>query len=215
MFKGAVFDLDGTLVDTEAFCLRSWTEALKPFGIEFTEKDYMDFVGKTRTIIAPGIIKKYGLDMGADALLKTRKDVLARFLRTEPIRIMPFAEEAVQYFIGRNTPVALATGSSMDETQTKLERTGLGRFFRTIVTRDDVVNGKPHMETYDKITKMLGIEPKACITFEDTLAGVQSAKRTGLACVAIPNALTKHQDFSIADFVAKDLQEAIEWVKKR
>jgi HAD superfamily hydrolase (TIGR01509 family) len=215
MFKAAVFDLDGTLLDTEKFCIQAWRGALEPFGVSLTKEDYLDYVGKTRTVIAPALVKRFNLDTGPEPLLKKRAEIVYEFLKTEPIKLMPHAEEAVKHFTERGVPIALATGSSMDETTIKLNSTGLNRFFKTIVTRSDIENGKPHPETYERAIKLLGVRPEDCVAFEDTVPGTESAKSAGLNCVAIPNEFTIKQDFSHVNFVAKDLKEAIEWIKKQ
>jgi HAD superfamily hydrolase (TIGR01509 family) len=211
--KAVIFDLDGVLVDTEALHYRAWVEALKKFGVKFTEKEYMDYVGQGIRQIAHDLAERYGLDF--DKFFSERRRLGSEIIDAEKKpRIMPFAKEALEFFRESKMKMALASGGYRDGVDTKVSRSGLAGYFGAIVSLSDVGYGKPHPDVYIEASKMLGVRPEECLAFEDTAAGVQSAKSAGMTCFAIPNRFTENQDFSIADRVFPSLKEAMAHVKR-
>jgi len=93
-----------------------------------------------------------------------------------------------------------------------MEKTGLRRFFSFFITEQDVKNLKPHPEPYLKAVDLSGCSKEQCLVLEDSYRGVQSAKAAGLTCYAIPDVLTKVQDFSVADKVLGGISEVPEIV---
>jgi len=215
MIKGAIFDLDGLLIDTEKFQRESWIEILKPFGAHVTKEEYFEYSGKTGKFIEAGIIKNHNLQTKKGALLEKKEKLLLEWLKTKKIEILPFGKEAIKFFSEREMKVAVCSSSPRDELKLKLRRTGLSPFFKVVVSRDDVERGKPHPDMYLLAAKEIGLKPEECIAFEDTQYGMESAKSAGMVCLAVPNELSRKQDFSRADGVFKNLKEAIDWIKEK
>lgn len=212
ILKGAVFDVDGVLVDTEGFQWEGWVEVLKPFGIPFPKEDYMQYAGKTGSIIERELIERFGLDVENGSLLKKKEQLLLTWLKSRPIRLLPYAREAVKYFKDRDLKVAVVSGAPLEEVELKLRKAGVYDLFEALVSRDDVKRSKPYPDGYLCGAKKLVVAPSACVAFEDTQYGVESAKSAGMACVAIPSDCSANQDFSRANVVVPSLKEACEWV---
>jgi HAD superfamily hydrolase (TIGR01509 family) len=215
MFKAAIFDLDGTLIETEYLQWQGWADILKPFGVVLSKNEYLHYGGKSAKAVESELVKKYKLNVKEGELRLKKEALLLEWFRTKPIKLTPYAREAVEHFIKKGWKVGLITGGPRPETVLKLERSGLLGLFKTIVTRDDVKRGKPYPDVYILGMKKLGVKPGECVAFEDTQYGLQSAKAAKVACVAIPQEYSAHQDFSKADAKAKDLKEAVDWVDRR
>jgi len=213
--EGAVFDLDGTLTDTEKLQFEGWAEVMKDLEVVLDRSKYFKYAGKTGTIVDRELIVDHDIDIEPGTLKMRKEKLLIEWLNSRSIELMPYALEAVAFFRRKGIPVAVATGAPREQVTPKLTRTGLKDLFNAVVTRSDVRNGKPHPETYKKACGMIDAEPNRCIAFEDTLGGAMSAKDAGLICIAVPTDLTKGQDFSFTDYTAKDLRDAIEWVKSK
>ena len=214
MLKGAIFDLDGLLVDTESLQWQGWGEVLKPFGISLSKEDYLKYAGKAGKIIEAELIKDYNLNIKKSSLLKEKEDLLLKWLRAKPLKAFSFAKEAIKFFKKFKIKVAVVSGGPRNEVEFKLKKIKLYHLIDVIISGSDVKKGKPNPDIYLLGVEKLNLKPKDCISFEDTEYGVKSAKSAGLICVAIPNEFSKKQNFSKANAKFNNLREAIDWVKK-
>ncbi|MFH0836676.1 MAG: HAD family phosphatase [Candidatus Aenigmatarchaeota archaeon] len=212
-FKGVIFDLDGVLVDTEYNHWQGWIKALKPFGITLSKEEYSNYSGKSGDVIEKLLIEKHRLPKVQ--LEKEKENIMTKFFSENKIKTMHFAKESILFFKKNKFKLAVATSSPRDQAITKLRNTGLIDFFNSITARDDVKKGKPYPDIYIHSIKQLGLEPKQCIAFEDTQSGVESAKAAGLYCIAIPTEISLKQNFSKADTVFNNLEQAINHLKGR
>lgn len=214
MLRGAIFDLDGVLIETEHFQWQGWVEVLRPHGVTLNEQEYLAYAGKSGNIIEAELIRRYGLKVPKGHLLEGKEKLLIKWFSTEPLNKMPYAMEAVRFFVDHGIPTAVASSGPRDEVVLKLDRTGLLPLFRHVVSRDDVSRGKPHPDIYIAACKKLGLSPADCVSFEDTQYGVESAKGAGTVCFAVPNKFSLGQDFSRADGKFNSLAEAIAHIRK-
>ena len=131
------------------------------------------------------------------------------WFHTKPFPLMPYAFEAINFFLERNIKIACASSGTKDEVHLKLKKSGFLSLFPIIATGSDVLRGKPFPDIYTFAVNSLKLKPENCLAFEDTQYGVAAAKSAGLRCFAIPNEFTHEQDFSRADAVFENLKEAI------
>ena len=213
--EGAVFDLDGTLTDTEKLQFEGWAEVMKDLEVVLDREKYFKYAGKTGAIVDKNLIEDHGLNVEPGTLKMKKEKLLIDWLNSRPLELMPYAKEAIGFFRRKGIRVAIATGAPREQVTPKIEKTGIGGLFDAIVTRSDVKIGKPHPETYIRACEMIDAKPERCVAFEDTLSGARSAKDAGLICIAVPTDLTKGQDFSFADYEAESLKDAVEWIKRK
>jgi HAD superfamily hydrolase (TIGR01509 family) len=214
--KGVIFDLDGTVLDTEVYQYLGWVEPLKELGIKFTEEEYIKYVGKPSPVIDPLLIRNYNLKIKEGSLLAKKMALLEKWFRTRELEFMPYAREAIDFFHRNGIKLAIASGGSREETTMKLRKKGILSMFDFISSgSDDVKRGKPEPDIYIHSLKGLGLEKGEVIVFEDTRDGMMSAKSAGIKCFVIPNRFTRNQDFSEADRVFPSLKEAVDFVRER
>jgi beta-phosphoglucomutase-like phosphatase (HAD superfamily) len=215
MLKAAVFDLDGVLVDTEDIHFRGWQEALRANSILLTREEYFQYAGRRGDEIEHMLIKVHHLAAPSGTILQRKTEWMGRWLRANAIPLMPYAKEAVNCFIAKGIPVAVASGGTPEEVELKLRKTGLRDFFHTVVSGNDVKNGKPHPEMYRRVAASLGVATDRCVAFEDTQYGVEAARNAGMQCIAIPTPFSSAQDFTRANAVCSDMEAAIKFCADR
>lgn len=212
--EGVIFDLDGVLVDTEYFQWQGWVEVLKPFEKSLSKEEYFKYAGKQGSDIESALIIDLNLPLSKNTLLEKKEKLLINWFETKTLECMPFAKEAVEYFHHKNLKLACASGGPRNEVELKLQKKGLFPLFQEVVSGTDVERGKPFPDIYLLATEKLGLKPEQCLAFEDTQYGVAAAKAAGLTCFAIPSEYSSQQDFSEADGVFGNLQEAVSFLSK-
>jgi len=205
MFKALIFDMDGTLVDSERVHCRAWSETLSSYGISAPPfEEFGRYVGVSDESMAVEFVESGGLDVGPDRLLDEKR---ARY-RSLTTHIPLLA--GVNELLGRCNsvyPMAVASSSPHGEVMRILEQHGLKALFEHIVGGDMVANKKPDPEIYLKTAGLLGVEPESCLAFEDSGAGVAAARSAGMKVVAVPQHVTVDHDFSDADVRVASLLE--------
>ncbi len=203
-FAAAVFDVDGLLVDTE----RTWADAetalLARHGHVFTEDDRVATVGRPVDVAIPVYGRRIGLS--DDELPALRAELLELFAaEARAVEPQPGAGELVSALRGR-MPLAVASGSPRSVVEAVLGGVGLIDAFDVIVTADEVVEHKPSPEAYLRACRLLRVDPREAVAFEDSTPGIGSATAAGLYCVAVP---TAGADASAADLVLPSLDAVV------
>lgn len=213
MIKALLFDLDGTLVDSEIFHFECWNVILANYGLSLSHNDWLEHhAGVPMPNNAKTLIEKYNLPITHADLVKRRETLTNELLKTRDISLMPFVQEILEHGARKGLTLAVVTGSPRPDVDAILERKGLSRFFSTTVTRTDVINSKPHPESYELCLKILGLEKDECIVFEDTLNGIKSAKAAGLVCYAVQSNTREHHKLLGADKIFLNFAEVLKYL---
>jgi beta-phosphoglucomutase len=187
IFKGCIFDLDGVIVDTARYHFMAWKRLSDQLNIKFTEKDNERLKGVSRMdsleiILELGNMKPDRKKKEEFAALKN-KWYVEYISRMTPGEILPGSLEFIQEI--RNAGIKTAIGSASKNTPLILGRVGIEKLFDAVADGNVVHKAKPDPEVFLVAARMLEIEPKHCIVFEDAIAGVQAALNAGMTCVGI------------------------------
>lgn len=210
--KGVIFDLDGTLLDTEKYQWRGWLVAMEEMGVRLVPEDYLLYAGRSGKMIDEELIRRFGLSVSIGSILARKKELLMRWFEEEELIVYPFAEEAICHCRDNGYGIALCSGGDIEEVALKLERSGLGKYFEVVVSGSDVERNKPFPDIYMRTLSLMGMTPDNCLAVEDTQYGLQAAKDAGLRCFAVPHELSRGQDFSRADRVLDSLEGLIDYL---
>ena len=208
--KAILFDLDGTLFKTEAYQLKGWNEVLKKRGVVISPDDYFKYVGKTGSEVEKQIVHNYGLKITPGELVKEKEELLLKWFGESNLELMPYAQETIEFFSNHpDFKTAICTSGSKKEVMSKLEKNNLKDKFDLIITKDDVLRGKPAPDVYLEAIKRFNLQENQCLAVEDTEPGLESAKQAGAFCFVIPTEFSMNQDFSKADKILISLKDLI------
>ncbi|MFD2467621.1 HAD family hydrolase [Amycolatopsis silviterrae] len=194
MFAAALFDLDGTLVDTEPRSQAAWRRLFSQHGVALAGPLLASFAGRPgKTVLAENLHLFPG-DATVDDLFAE-----AMSYATSAAEPMPGAVELVQALHELGWPIGVVTSGTRDYANAELTALGVRPLFETVITAEDVSRGKPDPEGYLLGCTRLGAEPARTVVFEDAPAGIEAAKAAGTFCVAI-GADSSAADLAVADW---------------
>ncbi|MBO1332222.1 HAD family phosphatase [Streptomyces sp. VRA16 Mangrove soil] len=217
-----VFDLDGTLVDSEPNYFQATLGTLGRYGVTgFTWEDNESYVGIS-TAETIGLWKRrFGITAPAGELLD---DLNSRYLdiaRTQT-RVFPQMRLFVERLHAAGVPMIVASGSSPEAIEAILTGTRLIEQLPRYVSADEVARGKPEPDVFLEAARRLGVVPARCVVLEDAAPGARAAHAAGMRCIAVPYVAAQSDDpaFTAADLLFKGGQEeftaraACEWLER-
>ena len=185
-FQAAIFDMDGTLLDTETVFRDIVYDVCTELGFEMTADVHNSMVGSSHERTNQLLIEAYGVAFPY-SLFDEKCRVTMRERSHAGVPVKPGAREFITELRERGIPTAVATSSRNPHAAHHLGAAGLLDLFEAVVTRDDVVHPKPHPEPYLTAAKRLGIEPADCLALEDSHAGVHAAHAAGMQTIMVPD----------------------------
>ncbi|MDC0609741.1 beta-phosphoglucomutase family hydrolase [Vibrio sp.] len=181
-YKGLIFDMDGTLVDSMPAHIESWRVAAEHFGFPYTPEWFHARGGKPSGKIALELNELYGLSLVPEEVSDYKQQAF-RHLEFENGRI----EETCSILFANvgYKKIAVGTGSKKENALMLLEQNDLLNSLDAIVTANDVELHKPHPQTFLKACELIGLQPEECVVFEDTALGMQAAHAGGMDCILV------------------------------
>jgi len=181
-----IFDLDGTLVDSEPNYYEATRQTLAEHGVpDFTWAQHERFVGISTQETLALLKERHGLKTPVDELLTETNSRYLALARTAT-HAYPEMRKFVELLAADGAPMAVASGSSPEAIEAILAGTGLDTVLRTVVSADEVAHGKPAPDVFLEAARRLGAAPTDCVVLEDAAPGAAAAHAAGMRCIAIP-----------------------------
>ncbi|WP_329225936.1 MULTISPECIES: HAD family phosphatase [unclassified Streptomyces] len=182
-----LFDLDGTLIDSEPNYYEAGRRLLARYGVrDFSWENHTRFIGigtrETLTVLR----QEYGIEAPVDELL-AGKNALYLELAGASTTAFPEMRALVERLHEGGVPMAVASGSSRAAIAATLAVTGLDAHLPLYVSAEEVARGKPEPDVFLEAARRLGVAPESCVVLEDAVPGVRAAHAAGMRCVAIPD----------------------------
>ena len=209
--EGAVFDLDGTLLDSSWVWEKVDEKFLGDRGFQVPD-DYVDEIsplGAERAAVYT--IERFGLNEDKDDIVREWIEMAKKEYATEVV-CKPYAKEFLEELHKLNIKMAVATSSDRELFMKTLEREGILKYFQKIVTVDEVERGKGYPDIYEEAARRIKVNPHKCLVFEDILAGVTGASLGEFNVVAVFDEKSKHnweKIKSISKYSINDYKELI------
>ncbi|MFJ9042634.1 HAD family hydrolase [Streptomyces sp. NPDC102347] len=181
-----VFDLDGTLVDSEPNYFEAGRRTLAAHGVpDFSWAEHERYVGISTRETVTDWRSRYGLSASVDELVAVKNRHYLELARTKT-DVFPQMRTFVERLAGEGVPLAVASGSSAEAIDAVLSGTGLDAYLRTVVSADEVLHGKPAPDVFLEAARRLGAQPADCVVVEDAAPGAAAAHAAGMRCIAVP-----------------------------
>ena len=209
--EGAVFDLDGTLLDSSWVWEKVDEKFLGDRGFQVPD-DYVDEIsplGAERAAVYT--IERFGLDEDKDDIVREWIEMAKKEYATEVV-CKPYAKEFLEELHKLNIKMAVATSSDRELFMKTLEREGILKYFQKIVTVDEVERGKGYPDIYEEAARRIKVNPHKCLVFEDILAGGTGASLGEFNVVAVFDEKSKHnweKIKSISKYSINDYKELL------
>ncbi len=193
-----IFDFDGVLLDTERVIFNSWARLYEREGLQLTVKDYANCLGAgySRWDPAAHLQSLTGKKYDWEAENAARQAEIVRELSSQ--KLMPGAPELLEWCRDHKIRMVIASSSSRRWVSDWLKHLHAECFFERIFCRTDGYDVKPSPALFLAACDYLGIAKEDCLIIEDSENGVIAARNAGIPCLAIPNRMTAHSDFSAA-----------------
>lgn len=180
--KALIFDLDGTIANTMPNHFKSWRKAVLPYGIDFNATLFMQLTGMPRTATINKLNEMFGTKMNPDIVGKVKEDHFKTLVDlTEEIEVVADVIRKYHTIL----PMSIGTGSTKNGAKKTLEVIGFENYFDIVISADDIINHKPHPETFLKCAELMGVNPKDCVVFEDGILGMNAAAEAGMMLIDV------------------------------
>lgn len=212
---GVIFDLDGLLADTEPIYFEAMNTIASKHGKEFTMELKKQVMGKAGILSMRLLKDSLGLPESVEEMLIERAKLCKGIANSKGIKAMPGAFKTIDMVDNAGFKKAIASSSHKKWVKLVLEKLEIYNRFDVVITGDDVALGKPSPDVFLVAAKKLGLKNGQCIILEDTVVGVEAAKKANIKCIAIPNKYNSEMDFSGATLVIKSLENLDEAIIKK
>jgi HAD superfamily hydrolase (TIGR01509 family) len=220
--RAVIFDLDGTLIDSEPNYLLADQKLLAKYGIAFSEEDKRQYIGGSNLDMMIDLVRRHGLPITPESLAEEKNALYLEFAEAGTLIYQPM-KRFLDLLTTRGVPVAVASGSSPLVIGRLLKALGLAETFEQVVSAEEVPQGKPAPDVFLEAAHRLGVPPHTCIVVEDSRPGVEAAHRGFMRCIAVPYLTEKPlpTTFGLADLLypegmdSFDPEQAFAWVAAR
>ena len=214
MIRAIIFDFDGVITDSEPVHLKMFQKVLSEMGITLNAREYYEvYLGMDDRGCFTTILKSNGIGTAPrliQSLIQKKTNYLMEYIKND-LFIYPGVVELVDSS-RKDYLLAIASGALRHEIEFVLESAGIRSAFNVIVSAEDVSEGKPNPECFNKALEQLNgmggerIKKDECLVIEDSIAGIEAAKAAGMRCVAVTNTYSRDR-LTLADRVVKELSE--------
>ena len=198
MIKGAVFDMDGLMFDTERLVYENWQSMMDEYGYPYDIEFFKQTVGKRKKEVHLMYLARFGDDFPYWQYADEGKARYVEHIKHEGIPVKKGLYDILEYFKSSGVKIALATSTSRHTAVLNLQSAKVEKYFDALVCGEEVTNGKPHPEVFLTAAARLGLDPADCAAFEDSINGIKSAHAARVLLLSVhiftyPNHCAQYQ----------------------
>jgi len=182
--RAVLWDLDGTLIDSEQYHWIAWRDTMAAEGVPLTHPQFLKTFGLRNDAIIPQWIPDASIER-IEQIGVAKEQLYRRLVREGGLVPLPGAAEWTERLAREGWRQAIASSAPRENVDTVLAVIGLGSVFQAIVSAEDVTLGKPDPQVFLTAAKRLGAPPSGSVVVEDAPAGVEAARRAGMASIGV------------------------------
>ncbi len=206
-----IFDMDGTMLDTQRIVISAWEYAGRNQGIKGVGNAVKNVCGMNQAGWSRYLKENYPKLEMKKFIAEMRQYIIDNLV----VKFMPGAEELLKFLKKNGVKIAIASGSSRASVMHHLNEVSATDYFDAIVGGDEITNGKPAPDIFLLAAERLGVSPKACFVFEDSVSGIKSCNNAGMKSIGIPDISDISEDINALLFARLSrLDEAIPILEK-
>ncbi len=216
IIKGAVFDMDGLMIDTEKLYLKYWKQAAADFGYKMEDEHVFAIRSLARKYSIPKLKGFFGEDFPTEEVRARRTELINDHVEKYGFEVKKGLFELLSYLKSNGIKLAVATATQRDRTLLYLSKINAVSYFDAIICGDMVTNGKPEPDIYITAAEKLGLAPQECVAYEDSPNGIKSAYSAGCHAIMIPD-MTEPDDeiIPLISAVYESLDKSINFFEGR
>lgn len=214
MVRGVIFDMDGTMFDTERLYTVAWKTVGKERGYEFTDELLDSCRGKTTELIGDIFRGVFGEDFDYDGVRARKHEVIREMLERDGVPIKQGLIDLLEFLKEQEIPAAVATSTSHERGEKMLHMADVYKYFTGWVYGDSLKASKPAPDIFWKAAGEIGQKPEECLVIEDTTPGVMAGKAAGGYIIHVPDLVKVPEEVKKGiSAELHDLGEVIDWIK--
>jgi len=205
-----IFDMDGTLLDTQQICIPAWEYAGKNQGVSGMGAHVPNVCGMNKVGWSAYITEHFPtIDVD-----RFNREIRAYVIENIDIKYKSGAVELLEFLKQNGIKMGLASGSSEESVNHHLKEVDAFKYFDAIVPGTSVEKGKPEPDIFLLAAERMGVDPETCFVFEDSQNGIIAGYRAGMKCIGVPDIAAFNEETKKIMFAEiKNLAEAIELLK--
>lgn len=213
--KGLIFDMDGTMFDTEVISVSAMEHAAELYGIQLPRETMLGFMGLPGTEIRRQYLELFGDDFDYSGYRRKKIGYQDAVIDRDGVPVKPGLCALLEFARRRGLRCAVATSTNRDRAEDLIRRAGVRVYFDAVICGEDVEHGKPAPDIFCLAAETLGLAPEACAGIEDSRNGILAARRAGLFTILVPDLIPADDDMlKAADLRADSLADVLNFLRE-
>lgn len=207
-----IFDMDGTIFDSERLVLDCWAKIGEKYGIKDIRDVFIKCIGTNKIRTQEIVFASYGKDFPYEKFSAESSSLFYETTKQRGLPVKPGARELLEYLRKKEIPLGLASSTRLAVVTQELTDAGLYDYFQTVVGGDLIKMSKPAPDIYLMTCERMGVLPENTYAIEDSYNGIRSAHAAGLSPVMVPDLLPATEEMRrLSEAVFQDLFQVKDW----